>query len=173
MSNPFLGMINIVGFNFAPVGYAFCDGAILSINQNQSLFALLGTTFGGDGRSTFGLPDLRGRVPIHKGSSGGGAPTHQQGQKGGEEKHSLTEPEIPSHKHVVQASDTDGDAPVPAGLVLARVPSQLYAPASRNMVDMATGSVASAGANQGHDNMMPFGVLNFIIALQGVFPSRN
>ncbi len=171
MSNPFLGMINIVGFNFAPRGYALCDGQILPINQNQSLFSLIGTTFGGDGRTTFALPDLRGRVPIHVGSSDG--TSHPRGQSSGEETHTLTEPEIPSHKHLVQASDTDGDAPVPAGAVLARVPSQLYAPASRNMVNMATGSVASAGANQAHENMMPFGTLSFIIALQGVFPSRN
>ena len=171
MSNPFLGMINIVGFNFAPVGYAFCDGALLSINQNQSLFALLGTTFGGDGRSTFALPDLRGRVPIHVGSSNG--TPHALGNKGGEEKHTLTEPQMPSHKHLVQASNTDADAAIPTGEVLARIPAQLYAPASRNMVNMLAGSVASAGANQGHENMMPYGVLKFIIALQGVFPSRN
>ncbi len=171
MSNPFLGMINIVGFNFAPRGYAQCNGAILSINQNQSLFALLGTTFGGDGRSTFALPDLRGRVPIHAGSING--TSHSLGQKGGEEKHTLTEPQMPSHKHLVQASDTDGDSPIPTGNILAKIPSQLYAPASRNMVNMVTGSVASAGANEGHENMMPFGTLKFIIALQGVFPSRN
>ncbi len=168
MSNPFLGMINIVGFNFAPRGYAQCNGQILSINQNQSLFALIGTTFGGDGRSTFGLPDLRGRVPIHVDGR-----SHSLGQKGGEEKHTLTEPQMPSHKHRVQASDTDGDTFVPTGNVLAKVAGQIYAPASRNQVDMGTGSVASAGANQGHENMMPFGVLKFIIALTGVFPSRN
>ncbi len=172
MSNPFLGMINIVGFNFAPRGYAQCDGQILSINQNQSLFALLGTTFGGDGRSTFGLPDLRSRVAIHIGNFNGGT-THALGNKGGEETHTLIAGEMPSHKHRVQASDTDGNSPIPTGNVLAKVPAQLYAPASRNLVDMATGSVGSAGANQGHENMMPNGVLKFIIALAGVFPSRN
>ncbi len=171
MSNPFLGMINIVGFNFAPVGYAFCDGALLSINQNQSLFALIGTTFGGDGRSTFALPDLRSRVAIHLGSANG--TSHQVGNRGGEEKHTLITGEMPGHKHRVQVSDTDADAPIPTGQVLAKVPSQLYAPASRNLVNMATGSVASTGGGQGHENMQPFGVLTFMIALQGIFPSPD
>ncbi len=170
MSNPFLGMINIVGFNFAPRGYAQCNGALLSINQNQSLFALIGTTFGGDGRSTFALPDLRGRVPIHVGSING--TSHALGNKGGEEKHTLTQPQMPSHKHRVQASTTDADSSVPTGKVLANVPSQLYAP-STNLVNMATDSVGSAGAEESHENMMPYGVLCFIIALQGVVPSRN
>ncbi len=171
MSNPFLGMINIVGFNFAPQGYAFCDGAILSINQNQSLFALLGTTFGGDGRSTFGLPDLRSRVAIHIGNFNGGT-NHQLGNKGGEENHTLVTGEIPSHSHRVQASNTDANTPIPTNNVLGNVPTQIYR-AAANLTGMSAQAVASQGSSQGHVNMQPFGVLNFIIALQGVFPSRN
>ncbi len=171
MSNPFLGQITIVGFNFPPVGYAFCDGALLSINQNQSLFALIGTTFGGDGRSTFGLPDLRSRTPIHVGSSNG--TSHALGNKGGEENHTLIVGEMPEHKHRVQASDTEGDTFVPTDHVLAKVAGQIYATAGGTLVDMGAGSIGSTGGNQSHANMMPYGVLNFIIALQGVFPSRN
>ena len=169
MSNPFLGMINIVGFNFAPVGYAFCDGAILSINQNQSLFALIGTTYGGDGRSTFGLPELRGRVPIHKGSSNGDSVS--LGQKSGEEKHTLTVGEIPGHDHVAKASADNADTPIAAGNLLAAA-NNVYRTAD-GLTALNPQSVANAGASQGHENMMPFGTLNFIIALQGVFPSRN
>ncbi len=173
MAEPFLGQLKIVGFNFAPVGWAFCDGALLAINQNQSLFALLGTTYGGDGRSTFGLPDLRGRVPIHVGSSGG--PTsHPLGQKGGEETHTLQVGEIPSHDHTARASSTVGDQVIPAGQVLAQSASQIYIdPASGSLAAMDAAQVTNAGASQGHENMMPFITLTFIIALQGLFPSRN
>ena len=172
MSNPFLGQITIVGFNFAPRGYAQCNGQILSINQNQSLFALLGTTYGGDGRSTFGLPELRGRTPIHIGSANG--TSHALGNKGGEESHTLIDSEMPAHTHRVQASDTDADDNIPTGNILGKVLSQLYvAPTRASLTDMVAGSVGDAGNNQSHVNMQPFLTIKYLIALAGVFPSRN
>lgn len=170
MSEPFLGEVRIVGFNFAPRGWAFCDGQILPISQNQSLYSLLGTTYGGDGRTSFALPDLRGRTPIHVGSSNGSI--HLLGQRGGEETHTLNAAEMPQHTHTLRGSSTDGDAPVPSGFVFARTPPQIYrAPA--NLTPLHSGSVTNVGGGQAHNNMQPTLVLNFCIALQGLFPSRN
>lgn len=169
MSEPFLAEIRIVGFNFAPSGWAFCDGQILPINQNQSLYSLLGTTYGGDGRTSFALPDLRGRTPIHVGSSSGSS--HNQGQKGGEETHTLNTQEIPSHDHTLKATGANGDTPIPENNMLGA-----YANGYRggiDLTDMASGTVASSGGGQGHNNMQPYIALNFCIALRGLFPSRN
>jgi len=168
MSEPFLAEIRIMGFNFAPRGWATCDGQILPINQNQSLYSLLGTTYGGDGRTTFALPDLRGRTPVHPGADG-----VTLGQKTGEETHVLTVAEMPNHTHTAQVSPAAGTTPVPTGNVLASTaPSEVYhGDASRSA--MRTGTVGSVGGNQPHDNMQPFTTLNFCIALQGLFPSRN
>lgn len=166
MSEPFLAEVRIVGFNFAPRGWAMCDGQILPINQNQSLYSLLGTTYGGDGRTSFALPDLRSRVPIHEGEG------HRLGKRGGEETHALTVAEIPAHKHEIKAStDTSTDSS-PAGDVLATSSDDTYHE-NTNRVNMASGVLANAGGGQNHDNMQPFLVVNFIIALQGLFPSRN
>ncbi len=170
MSEPFLAEIRIVGFNFAPRGWAFCDGQILPINQNQSLYSLLGTIYGGDGRTSFALPDLRGRTPIHVGSSNGGA--HLQGQKGGEEQHTLAANEMPNHDHVFEASGADATGIVPTGQFLARATTATYTPPA-NLVDMNSGAVANTGGGQAHENMQPFLAVNFCIALQGLFPSRN
>ncbi len=170
MSEPFLAEVRIVAFNFAPRGWAFCDGQILPISQNQSLYSLLGTTYGGDGRTSFALPDLRGRVPIHVGSSNGSV--HTEGQKGGEETHTLNQAEMPQHTHTARASSTPGDAPLAAGHVLADNPVQLYANPG-NLVELRSGTTANAGGGQAHNNMQPTLVLNFCIALQGLFPSRN
>ncbi len=169
MSEPFLAEIMIVGFNFAPRGWAFCDGQILPINQNQSLYSLLGTTYGGDGRTSFALPDLRGRTPIHVGSSNG--PSHNQGQKGGEETRALSVQEIPNHDHALKATGANGDIPVPESSMLGA-----YANGYRDgtdLTDIAGSTVANAGGGQGHQNMQPFLALNFCVAITGLFPSRN
>ncbi|HRX01617.1 MAG: phage tail protein [Anaerolineae bacterium] len=170
MSEPFLAEIRIVGFNFAPRGWATCDGQILPINQNQALFSLLGTTYGGDGRTTFALPDLRGRTPAHVGDSGGGWAI-TQGQKSGEETHTLSVGEIASHTHQAMGSSAQANNNDPTGHVLAQS-GTIYGPAS-SLTPMRAGSIGNAGGGQAHDNMQPYLALNFVIALQGLFPSRN
>lgn len=169
MSEPFLAEIRIVGFNFAPRGWAFCDGQILPINQNQSLYSLLGTTYGGDGRTSFALPDLRGRVPIHVGSSNG--TPHTLGSKSGEETHTLADNEMPQHTHNVQASADASDSQDPTGNVLAKS-GQIYR-SSNDLVDMVNGTMEFEGGGQAHNNMQPYLAVNFCIALRGLFPSRN
>ncbi len=172
MSEPFLGEIMIVGFNFAPRGWAQCNGQILPINQNQSLFSLLGTTFGGDGRTSFALPDLRSRTPIHIGSING--TTHSLGQKGGAENVALLESDMPAHDHTARASSDAGNVFIPTGAVLAESVSLIYRPPTpRHLVAMHAAQVADTGSDQAHNNMQPFLTLKYIIALSGVFPSRN
>ncbi|MBN1668460.1 MAG: phage tail protein [Anaerolineales bacterium] len=167
MSEPFLAEIRVFGFTFAPRGWAQCNGQILPINQNQALFSLLGTTYGGDGRTTFALPDLRGRTPLHVGNS------YSLGQRSGQENHTLTANEIPQHTHQAQASSNPPSTPIPNGNALAAsVPNEIYA-AAANLQPMRAGTLANAGGGQAHDNMQPFLTLNFCIALQGLFPSRN
>lgn len=171
MSEPFLAEVRIVGFNFAPRGWAFCDGQILPINQNQSLYSLLGTIYGGDGRTTFALPDLRGRTPIHVGAS------FQQGQRGGEETHTLSVAEMPQHTHQAKASADLGSSASPQNNLWAQVTStvgNLYAdPGQSAPTDALNNPIANAGGGQPHDNLQPYLALNFCIALQGLFPSRN
>lgn len=171
MAEPFLGEIKIVAFNFAPRGWAFCDGQILPINQNQSLYSLLGTMYGGDGRTTFALPDLRGRSPIHVGAADGGT-NRALGSKAGEETHTLTGAETPAHTHPLNGTNDLATLNTPGGNVPARGGSNFYGdipPATA----MDAAAVSSTGGGQGHENMMPFLVLNFVIALQGIFPPRN
>ncbi|MCB1809732.1 MAG: phage tail protein [Candidatus Competibacteraceae bacterium] len=170
MSEPFLAEVRMVGFNFAPRGWAFCDGQILPINQNQSLYSLLGTTYGGDGRTSFALPDLRGRTPIHVGRSDGGG-FHTLGQKSGEETHTLSAAEMPQHTHVLKASNTDANANDPTGHVLSRTLNFFASPGSTT--ELRSGSVLNVGGGQAHENMQPYLAVNFCIALQGLFPSRN
>ena len=162
-SEPFIGEISIFGFNFAPRGWSTCDGQLLAISSNQALFSLLGTTYGGDGRTTFGLPDLRGRLPMHFGS-GPGLTNRPIGQRGGAEQVTLTVGTMPSHNHTLELATTDG--PPPDTYVV--VPN--YSSTANATLDEELGMT---GGGQAHDNMPPFQVLNFCIALVGVFPSRN
>jgi microcystin-dependent protein len=171
MSEPFLAEIRMVGFNFAPRGWAFTDGQILPINQNQSLYSLLGTTYGGDGRTTFALPDLRSRTPMHKGDG------HTLGQKSGEETVTLTAAEIAAHTHMVKAQSQLGNQRSPEDRYLA-VPSieadvTYREPEAGTMIALRSGTVTNAGGSQAHNNMQPYLTLGFCIALQGLFPSRN
>jgi microcystin-dependent protein len=155
-----------MSFNFAPRGWALCNGQLLPINQNQALFSLLGTTFGGDGRVNFALPDLRGRIPIHVGSG------HLLGERGGEEAHTLSQAELPEHIHVLNASSSAGDQLIPGGNFLAKANLPAYR-GPGNLTAMASASVGSVGGSQAHLNMQPFLTINFCIALQGIFPSPN
>ncbi|MEM8696423.1 MAG: tail fiber protein [Pseudomonadota bacterium] len=171
MSEPCLSENRLMGFNFAPRGWAFCDGQILPINQNQSLYSLLGTTYGGDGRTSFALPDLRGRTPMHVGRSNGGA-DHRLGQKTGEETHTISAAEMPQHDHNLMASSDAVASNDPTGRVLGNNQGLIYhAPATP--VSMAPNSVANVGGGQAHENMQPYIAVNFCIALRGLFPSRN
>ncbi|MEM6455609.1 MAG: tail fiber protein [Acidobacteriota bacterium] len=173
MSEPFLAEIRIVGFNFAPRGWAFCDGQILPINQNQSLYSLLGTTYGGDGRTSFALPDLRGRTPIHVGRSNGGG-DHMLGQMSGEETHTLAGNEMPQHDHGFQASNDQVNFPGSQGSFFGRGGAgdlQYADPAG--LSGLKSGTVTNVGGGQAHNNMQPYLAINFCIALQGLFPSRN
>jgi microcystin-dependent protein len=171
MSEPFLAEIRIVGFNFAPRGWAFCDGQILPISQNQSLYSLLGTTYGGDGRTSFALPGLRGRTPIHVGQSNAGV-QHNLGQKGGEEAHAISLNEMPAHSHTVAASNNDAEGDMATGNILGRPGANEYA-AFNSAKNMGAQTISTAGTGQAHNNMQPYLAVNFCIALQGLFPSRN
>ncbi|MBA4175048.1 MAG: phage tail protein [Leptothrix sp. (in: Bacteria)] len=174
MSEPFIGEIRPFGFNFAPVGWAQCDGQLLSIAQYSALFSLLGTTYGGDGQSTFGLPDLRGRAPVHPGN-GPGLPPVSQGEVGGAETVTLLPQHLPPHGHTTRASADLAAGTSPAGNLMGakgRGGVDVYA-APTNLTALAPGAVSSAGSSQAHDNMQPSLVVNFCIALEGIYPSRN
>ena len=165
MSEPFLSEIKIVSFNFAPKGWALCNGQALPINQNQALFSLLGTTYGGNGQTTFQLPNLRGQVPIHMGSG------HTLGEAAGSTAVTVNIQQLPAHMHGVMTSPTNADSPT--------VTNNFFGGANNAYIDaaalvaLAPTTVSSVGGSQPHNNMMPYLVLNFIIALQGIFPSRN
>lgn len=168
MAEPFLSEIRLMSFSFPPKGWALCNGQLLPINQNQALFSLLGTTFGGDGRVNFALPDYRSRVPIHVGQG------HTLGERGGEQAHTLSTAELPTHSHVASATSNLATTNTPANTVaLARSSgAALYAAAS-NLVPMASNAVGNTGGSQAHLNMQPFLTISFCIALQGIFPSPN
>jgi microcystin-dependent protein len=175
MAEPFLSEIRIMSFVFAPKGWALCNGQLLPINQNQALFSLLGTTFGGDGRVNFALPDLRSRAPIHVGSG------HTLGERGGEQAHTLSIAELPQHTHVLSGNSANASAFVPAGNLLAKgatavapqTPINYYSTVITNLAAMNPGTYANTGGSQAHLNMQPFLILSFCIALQGIFPSPN
>lgn len=181
MSQPFLGEVKIISWNFAPKAWAFCNGQFLPIAQNQALFSLLGTMYGGNGQTTFALPDLRSRVSMHLGQG------HTQGERAGEEFHTLTMSEMPAHTHFLQGDantvatsstntatsggslgQTIGTPPTGASF-----PLSLYTANITNLTTLAPQVITNTGGSQAHENRQPFLVLNFIIALQGIFPSRN
>ncbi len=166
MSDPFIGEIKVISFNFPPKGWAFCNGQLLPINQNQALFSILGTVYGGDGRTTFALPNFQSRLPLHQGNG------FTLGQRGGEAAHTLTIQEMPTHVHPPNAQSTassPGQSPV--GAIWATAPNVAFAPAPN--LQMNPAAVANSGGSQPHNNESPYLVLNFIIALVGIFPSQN
>ena len=165
MAEPFLSEIRIMSFVFAPQGWALCNGQLMPINQNQALFSLLGTTFGGDGRVNFALPDLRGRTPIHVGSG------HTLGEKGGEQAHTISIAELPQHVHALGASSDNATVDAPGGNLLASGANQYAGPPANTTLVPST--VTNVGGSQAHLNMQPFLTLSFCIALQGIFPSPN
>jgi microcystin-dependent protein len=181
MGTPFMGQISIFAFGQAPQGWAQCNGQFLPINQNQALFSLLGTTYGGNGQTTFALPDMRGRVAMHRGS------VHTQGERAGEENHTLSSQEIPTHIHIMQGVEADADTSaqvVPPGPTTSfakafavpvgggKIPVSRYSTAAPSTT-MAPSTIGNVGGSQAHPNQQPFNTLNFCISLQGIFPSRN
>lgn len=171
MATPFLGELKLIGFTFPPKGWAFCNGQLLPINQNQALFSLLGTTYGGDGRVNFALPDLRGRAPLHYGGNEGIV----LGQRAGSTAVTLTSSNLPAHAHTLTATSDLANASVPGGAVPAAKPRggmNRYAPVGNDTV-MSASSLASAGGSQAHANMQPSLTMNWVISLVGIFPSRN
>lgn len=178
MSTPFLAEIKMFSFNFAPRGWAFCNGQLMPINQNQAVFALLGTTYGGDGRVNFGLPNLQGRLPIHQGNG------HVLGEQGGEANHTLITSELPEHIHSMSASASDADSTDPTNCLPAKVSYQgdpvlkyklpnTGPPSPDPLTSMHLSSIASVGGSQPHSNTQPYLVINFVIALSGLFPTQG
>lgn len=165
MAEPFIGEIKLFSCNFAPKGWALCDGALLPINSNQALFAILGTTYGGNGTTTFALPDLRGRVPRHQGNG------VTLGQAAGEEGHTLTQAEMPMHNHLAYASSQTGTTKSAEGGVWAQTDFEKYAPTADQV--MSGQALSTSGGSQPHSNMQPYLALNFCIAVVGIFPSQN
>jgi microcystin-dependent protein len=165
MGAPYLSEIRVMSFGFAPKGWALCNGQLLPINQNQAVFALLGTTYGGDGRVNFALPNLQARTPIHMGSG------FTLGELGGEQAHTLSITEIPLHTHSWGATNTAANAPNPTSNLLGGAAE--YSNSATNLVGMYQSALSPAGSSQPHQNMQPYLTLNFCIALQGIFPSQN
>jgi microcystin-dependent protein len=172
MSEPFVGEIRMFAGNFAPRGWAFCDGQLLAVSQNDALFSLLGTIYGGDGRTTFGLPDLRGRIPIHAGH-GPGLSERRLGAKGGAEKVTLTVNQLPSHSHPALASSGVAQNTAPQGAGLGSPSADIYRSNPTTTVSMGSAFLANTGGSRSHTNEMPYLCIHFIIALVGIYPSRH
>lgn len=173
MSSPYIGEIRMFGGNFAPAGWAFCDGSIIAISENDALFTLIGTTYGGDGQETFALPDLRGRLPIHTGS-GPGLSNRILAETGGTESVSLSTTQIPAHAHALLGSSSQASALNPAGAVVASPTNiDLYRPGSTPTQALASNAISPVGGSQPHDNTQPFLCISFIISLFGIFPTQN
>lgn len=166
MSEPFMGEIRMVAFNFPPKGWALCNGLPLPIAQNQALFSLFGTMYGGNGQTTFQLPNLQGKVPIHVGAG------FTQGQTGGEVAHTLSISELPMHTHTAQGTTTNADSPLPGGNLLGAA-NNMYGPATSGLTSLHPSSISLVGGSQAHENTQPYLTLNFCVALQGIYPSRN
>ena len=173
MSQPYVGEIRMFGGSFAPAGWAFCDGQLVPISENDTLFNLIGTTYGGDGQTTFALPDLRGRAPVHMGTGGGGI--YAIGQSAGSETVTVTTQQIPVHSHFFQASNQTASANDPTGTTLGQTitGSALYSAVVGPTVAMSPSAIAQAGGNQPHENMQPFLVVSYIISLFGIYPSQT
>ncbi len=171
---PFIGEIKLFAGNFAPRGWALCDGQLLAISQNQALFSILGTTYGGDGRTTFGLPDLRGRTPIHAGR-GAGLSDYRLGERGGTEQVTLTTNQIPSHSHSLHANSKAANTAAPAGSALANTRGRDFDYDQSGEIDttLSGKSIGAAGGSQPHENRQPYLAVNYIIALVGIYPSRS
>src|SRR5262245_51599705 len=167
MAEPYLSEIRIMSFNFPPKGWALCNGQLLPINQNQALFSVLGTTYGGDGRVNFALPNLQGRTPIHRGSG------FTIGEQGGEENHTLNLGELPGHVHSLQGTSNTGTQQVPVSGLSGVAAEQPYLPPDTNMKQLNLATISDVGGSGLHPNMQPFLVLTFCIALQGIFPSQT
>lgn len=166
MGTPFLGEIKVISWNFAPAGWAFCNGQFLPINQNQALFSLFGTTYGGNGQTNFALPDLRGRVPMHFGAG------FTQGERSGSEFVTLSQTQMPQHLHFAQGTAVAATTNNPSGALLGAVSSSLYI-APTNLTSLQPTQISNYGGSQPHENRSPYLVLNFIVALQGIFPSQS
>ncbi|MGA8765279.1 MAG: tail fiber protein [Candidatus Sulfotelmatobacter sp.] len=173
MAQPYVGEIRMFGGNFAIAGWAFCDGSLQSIAQNNALFSLLGTTYGGDGVNTFALPDLQGRIPVHQGQ-GAGLQSYVLGQKAGAETVTLIGAQLPSHTHGALGSATGGAVSSPAGATWGNnsIQNNSFGPGTSANGSMNAGSIGMTGGNQPHDNLLPFQVISFIIALDGIYPSQ-
>ena len=166
MGTPFLGEIKLISWNYPPKGWAFCNGQLMQINQNQALFSLFGTQYGGNGQTTFALPDLRGRTPMHMGAG------FILGEHAGEEAHTITSSEMPAHTHNFMATAADGNNSAPPNNVLARTTNNIYGQPA-NLTTLKPQTVTNVGGSQAHTNLQPYLVINFVVALIGVFPSRN
>lgn len=172
MAQPFLGQIIMFGGNFVPRGYAGCNGQLIAISQNDALFALIGTTYGGDGQTTFGIPDLRGRIPLNQGNSTTGS-QYSLGQMAGTETVTVISTQMPIHNHTFPGNSNSGTVPSPNGGVVASTQLNPYVQAAPADTPMGNQMIGQAGGNQPHENMMPFLCVTFIIAVEGVFPTRN
>ncbi|MCW2497673.1 tail fiber protein [Jatrophihabitans sp.] len=172
MSDPFVGEIRMFAGNFAPQGWAFCNGQLIAISQNTALFSILGTNYGGNGSSTFGLPDLRGRVPVHW-QQGPGLSTYNVGQAGGAESVTLTAQQLPAHSHTVAVNPRRGTLTEPEGNVLAATVGSSYAPSPTAGYAMNPSAISGGGGGQAHSILQPYLAVSFIIAMQGIYPARN
>jgi microcystin-dependent protein len=173
MGEPFVGEIRMFGGSFAPAGWAFCDGQLMPISQNDTLFTLIGTTYGGDGQETFGIPDLQGRAPVHMGQGPGISQSYQQGEKFGVESVTISAQSTPIHNHAMIASGDAADKPDVGGNIIATPPQLQWLYASNAAQAFNSQTITPVGGSQPHENMMPFLVISFIISLFGVFPTQN